>query len=346
MKHKGWNIFLRNWLWHLLILILAINFFDSLDFMFRSGIGDYQKNADGSKVTLYQRLIAHNFHQFTIIYFVGFTFIADLCWHFLFDRFKWPVFLFAMSAVSCILVLIINSLMPDGRMINSLRTGLIFAAYFIAYAFLRYFFRHRLYRLQTRLHHSENELQVLKQQLNPHFLFNSLNYLYGTAMLEKAKSTADGIHVLSELMRYSVTGVQETQVSLAAELAFIQKYIYMHQLRLGEKSNKVLSIDIDTPLTPLHIAPMLLITIIENAFKYGLQGDTSQYVHIRIAIKSGLLILEAENAVSAEHEILKGTNSGMATTRKRLALLYPGNHTLHAERIGNRYSVLLEIRLT
>lgn len=346
MKHKGWKIFFRNWLWHLLVIFLVVNIFDSIDFLVKvSIIGDYQKNSDGTPVTLFQRLIAHNFQRPDNFYFVVFTLVADLCWHFLFDRFKWPLFLLAMLAVSTVLVFSVAAMLGHIGQTNYFRTILSFAAYFTGYAFLRYFLRHRLYRLHTRLHHSQNELQILKQQLNPHFLFNSLNYLYGTAMMEKAPTTADGIQVLSELMRYTVTGVQETYVSLASELAFIKKYVLMHQLRLGNKSNEVLTIEISGSSEPLRIAPMLLIAFIENAFKYGLQNDESQYVNLQLHVIDDLLKLEVENSVPGNSDQLKGTNSGLSVTRKRLDLLYPGRYSLTTQHNEKRYKVLFEIRL-
>ena len=219
---------------------------------------------------------------------------------------------------------------------------MVLLGYTVGYALVSEFFHHRLHLLKVRLKKSENELQVLKQQLNPHFLFNTLNYLYGTALKENASSTAEGIEIMSGMMRYTVTGMQETFVSLGEEIQFIEQYLYLQQVRLPLNEAQRVKVNIKAAEQPLLIAPMLLIPFVENAFKYGSSADDPSEIKIDISLAGSELKVTISNTIAAGQNSIKGTNSGLELTRKRLALLYREKHKLEIVPGEKVYTVRLK----
>ena len=347
MKQRDVRIFLKNWLIHLLIFLLVINLFDSIDYLIRVQIyGTYHTNPDGSPVTLWQRLVAHNFQKSDNLYLIAFTILAEVNHHFIYNRFRWFAFLAASIMFSVMIILLFFLTRSPGSVLDPLRGGTVVAAYLVGYSLLRSFIKHRLYRLQVRLNHSENELQILKQQMQPHFLFNTLNYLYGTALQERAHRTAEGIEAMSAMMRYSVTGMQETYVSLAGEIDFIRQYIHLHTVRLPLNGRAQVNVNMEEPDRPCHIAPMLLIPLIENAFKYGLQHEAGAFIDIHLTVSEEILQLRIKNSTGHETNNPPGTGSGLALTAKRLELLYPKKHTLRVIPGTGVFEVLLDVKLS
>ena len=347
MKQGDFQNFLKNWLIHLLIFLLVINLFDSVDYLIRIQIyGTYHINPDGSPVTLWQRLMVHNFQTPDNLYLIAFTLLAEVNHHFIYNRFRWFVFLAASILFSVMIILLFFLTRSPGSGLNPFRGGTVVAAYLIGYSLLRSFVKHRLYRLQVRLNHSENELQVLKQQMHPHFLFNTLNYLYGTALQERAHQTAEGIEAMSAMLRHSITGMQEAVVSLASEIDFIRQYIHLYTVRLPLNEKTQIRVNIEGPDRPYNIAPMLLIPLIENAFKYGLQHEAGAFIDIHLTVTDQILQLSVKNSTGPETDNPPGTGSGLALTAKRLELLYPKKHTLRVVPGTDVFEVLLYVKLS
>jgi LytS/YehU family sensor histidine kinase len=214
----------------------------------------------------------------------------------------------------------------------------------IAYSLVRSFLRHRLYSLNVRLSNSENELSRIKQQINPHFLFNTLNYIYGTALQENATNTSRAIELLSGMMRQSLEGLQEDYVSLSREIGFIKNYIELVKARFVSNDKVVFKIEIETSEKPYRIAPMLLMPFIENAFKFGIEHDDSPFIHLRLYVEDDVLKLRIENAV-AKLSDAAGTNSGLTLTRQRLKLIYPDKHLLVINHSLTSFIVSLDIQI-
>jgi len=190
---------------------------------------------------------------------------------------------------------------------------------------------------------SQNELDLLKQQLNPHFFFNTLNNLYALS-LQKSDKTAESILQLSELMRYTIYKGQEKRVKLAQELDYVEDYIQLQKISL----RKTLHFEFEKHITndQIDIAPLLLIVFIENAFKHGIEpAEDAATLKLLLTSNDTELTFSCENSFDPE-EINKSTGIGLDNLRKRLELLYPNHYTLHIQSIGNIFKAVLNLRLT
>jgi two-component system LytT family sensor kinase len=188
---------------------------------------------------------------------------------------------------------------------------------------------------------AQAELAFLKAQIHPHFLFNTLNNIYALAVT-KNENTADSIMKLSNIMRYVTDGIQEDRVSLQQELDCISDYIDLQQLRLGKKVKLDFTVTGDPEHK--HIAPLLLMTFIENVFKYGISSHEAAELIIHIKVDDKGIYLHTENALFPATRPAERTGIGIGNTRKRLLHLYPEKHTLTLTRKENRFIVDLELR--
>ena len=336
--------FIKEWLLHFASLVFLFNFFDSVDYLGKiSRSGQFYFNNDGSAETVWQRIIRHTFQNPEIFEMAAFTLLVEALYHFVFKKYRWPVFI-AVSLLCCSIVLAAHAVVWHRDLMGIWQPLFVLMGYIVGYALLREFFHHKLYLLNVRLGRSENELQLLKQQLDPHFLFNTLNYLYGTALREQAEKTAEGIEVMSGMMRYSVEGMQDTFVPVAAEISFIEQYLYLQRVRLTEKNSNGVKVNIQVADRTFVIAPMLLIPFIENAFKYGVSAEQPVDIVIDITLTANILTMKLSNAIHSAN-VVEGTNSGMQITKRRLELLYPGKHKLEIKPGMDKYDVQLVITL-
>lgn len=189
---------------------------------------------------------------------------------------------------------------------------------------------------------SQNELDLLKQQLNPHFFFNTLNNLYALS-LQKSEKTPESILQLSELMRYTIYKGQEKTVKLSQELDYIEGYIQLQQIRL----HKTLLFEFDKQIDndQIDIAPLLLIVFIENAFKHGIEpAEDAATLKISIISNDNSLSFTCENSFDPE-EIQEIRGIGIDNLKKRLELIYPNRYTLHISSIGPIFKAKLNIRI-
>lgn len=187
------------------------------------------------------------------------------------------------------------------------------------------------------------EIAYLKAQINPHFLFNTLNSIYSLA-LEKSDLTADAIARLSALMRYVITDAKKTHVPLEKELTYTQDYIALQKLRLEDTVRIEYDIEGDTRYK--EIAPLMLIPFIENAFKYGVNPQEDSLIKIRIQVAETTLHLNVYNKkvqTKLSEELSSGI--GIDNTRIRLSHLYSGKHTLHIVDNLTSFEVDLTLKL-
>lgn len=171
---------------------------------------------------------------------------------------------------------------------------------------------------------TQAELNLLRQQLDPHFFFNTLNNLYALS-LQQSPQTPDSILQLSELMRYVIYRAKEQWVSVAEEIKYLQDYIDLQQMRLRNKPDIQCRWEA-APDTP-PVAPLLLIVLVENAFKHGIEpADTPGFLHLRLQSNARGLIFSCENSIGGVSG--KKPGIGLDNLRRRLALLYPGKYEL------------------
>ena len=186
------------------------------------------------------------------------------------------------------------------------------------------------------------ELDVLKQQINPHFFFNTLNNLYALSLTRSAK-TPQVILQLSELMRYVIYEGQKEQVPLSAEVKYMEDYLHLQKIRMHKSVDVQLHHEGYDP--SLQISPLLLIILIENAFKHGVEpAEGASFLHIKLQTEKDEVYFTCRNSVEpAEKEMAKGI--GLENLRRRLQLLYPGDHTLHTETDGHTFFASLKLQL-
>ncbi len=339
----------RNWSIHFAVVWAIVNVFSMVSFFYDTSRGMMITNQDGSNLTVWQHFENNHFHLSDTLAMGLFLFLAEVNYLFLFKKVKW--FLFALTTLSTgILTFIVLALInPEKIKLIGIMSGtspvLIMAAYAFVYAIIRDYFYNIRNQKDIKLQQSKNELDALKAQLNPHFLFNSLNYLYGTALNEKAPVTADGIDKLSAMMRYTITGINETFVPLENELNFIKHYLDLQKARLPQKNNIKIAIQVQPSRQALQIAPLLLLPFIENAFKYGISIDRPCFINIKIDVTNNMLSMEARNSIINGTNELNGNNTGIKNTIKRLELLYPNGYKLVQSGNNTEYQIKLTVRL-
>ena len=176
-----------------------------------------------------------------------------------------------------------------------------------------------------------SELSVLKAQINPHFFFNTLNNIYALTLLDGDQARV-AIHHLSRMMRYVLYDTAGGLTLLSQEIAFVQDYITLMQLRLDERVT--VTFEKPDPVNDVPVAPMLLLPFLENAFKHGVAATRSSHIFVALRQPSAnVLELEVRNSLLPMPATdLAGSNGiGLANTRRRLDLLYPGLFTLLVE---------------
>lgn len=185
------------------------------------------------------------------------------------------------------------------------------------------------------------EVDLLKAQINPHFLFNTLNSIYSLANV-KSDKTDEAILKLSGLLRYALYETSEGKVQLQQDIDYINNYIDLQRLRL---SNKVtVSYTVTGNADNKMIAPMLLITFIENAFKHGVSYMQQCLIRINIQIFDETLTLEVVNPIVENNSFVSG-GIGLKNVQRRLELLYPDQHQLHITQDIQQFSVSLKISI-
>lgn len=188
------------------------------------------------------------------------------------------------------------------------------------------------------------ELSYLRAQVNPHFLFNTLNSIYALA-IEKSDETAEAVTKLSSMMRYVLSETNKPFVSLEKEINYISDYIELQKLRLGDTVKLKYTV-LGKP-NGQQIAPLILMTFIENAFKHGVNPEENSAILIEIDMRTEELILTVDNKkVTANRTDLQYQGGfGIVNTRSRLQLLYPSKHELTIADEETDYLICLKIRL-
>lgn len=192
---------------------------------------------------------------------------------------------------------------------------------------------------------SQSELKLLQSQISPHFLFNTLNNLYGIS-LSRHEKIPPLLLKLSELLRYSVYDAKELFVPLSDELAYINNYIDFEKIRIGERL--IINTKIDQATEDIQIAPMILIIFIENAFKHSKNSvDQNIYIDIELNIWANSILFSIRNSYQENKDVGldKYSGFGLDNVRKRLELLYPGKYDLKTEVKDDFYEVMLLLKV-
>lgn len=190
----------------------------------------------------------------------------------------------------------------------------------------------------------QTELKALKSQINPHFLFNSLNHIYAMAV-RQSPGTAPAVLQLSDLLRYTIRNMNRDTVPLKGEIDYLRQYVELYRSRSRHPDRVEFSVEGEPG--EHAVAPLLLIVFVENSFKHGSVNREGDHIRISLAIENSRLRLETENTVDDPRELPEeGGGLGMENARRRLELLYGDRHRLRAGGEGDRYTVNLELELS
>ena len=185
------------------------------------------------------------------------------------------------------------------------------------------------------------ELSFLKSQINPHFLFNTLNYIYSLAVV-KSDATAGAVMKLSSIMRYVLSDTKQHLVPLEKEVQFIQHFIDLQKVRLTDKIK--INFTVTGNVEGKQVAPLIFIPFVENAFKYGISTKEASEINISIDCTENQVIFTSDNRVLATDTNSENNNGiGLQNTKRRLEISYPGKHQLTISKKDDHFNVELKI---
>lgn len=226
-------------------------------------------------------------------------------------------------------------------------TGLLTGLVALAAGSVRYLMHWQKNKLQTQVNVKSAELDQLKAQVNPHFLFNALNTLYSVALKESAETTASGIQKLGDMMRFMLNENHQDQIPISREVEQLENYIEIQRMRIDETQDIRISVHIQRPEAEIRIAPMLLNPFVENAFKHGISLVNPSWIHITLTFDKDTLFFKVHNSlhINRESDPEKFNHGiGLENVRRRLNLLYPQQHHLVIEQSEQDFFVSLTLK--
>lgn len=207
----------------------------------------------------------------------------------------------------------------------------------------RLFIRQRLDQLDLQRTQLSANLRQLQAQISPHFFFNTLNSVYGFALQENSPRTVEALEKLSSLMRFAIYQGNEPYIPLEQEINYLNDYVDLQKLRLDPQKHEV-QFEVNGEVPDAHIAPLLLITLIENAFKHGLSMRHPSFIHIQLDLNPSQLTLQVSNSTHPDKQQETG-GLGLVNIRQRLDLLYPDRYTWTSQQGPDRYETMLQLTL-
>jgi sensor histidine kinase YesM len=189
--------------------------------------------------------------------------------------------------------------------------------------------RQKALLLEIRAKQVQAELDLLKAQIHPHFLFNTLNNLFGMAR-RNDPATADGIARLAHLMRYMIEDGGADRIGLDKEIEQIRRLIELEKLRVAPEDDIEIGFAVEGETASVRIPPLLLIPFVENAFKHGISASVKSFIRIHLSAGRGGVRFSVRNSVPPGAAPGRGSGDGLGlrNVRRRLELLYPGTHQL------------------
>ncbi|MBK9284486.1 MAG: histidine kinase [Sphingobacteriaceae bacterium] len=213
---------------------------------------------------------------------------------------------------------------------------------YLAAIFLSFLIRSRIKLKETTEAKLKSELNLLKSKIDPHFLFNSLNTIYALS-LDNSVKTSDAVMNLSEMLRYVLYETSEDKVPLSKELKYIDSYIELNRLRLS--NNIQLIYHRQNIGAENEIAPLVLLPFIENVFKHGMDTEKNHILKIEILANDSKIELQTSNPIHLSENLDENRGIGIATTLKRLDLLYNNKYSYTTRKENNNYYLQLIIHL-
>jgi hypothetical protein len=247
----------------------------------------------------------------------------------------------SITSEDAVLVLIKNYRESDATTLTSISFLII-----ITYGLVKNYVANSHKQAQLITQKSQAELAALKAQINPHFLFNVLNNLYGTAIVEESPKTSEGILQLSSIMRHVVEGTKNEKIELEKEVRFMNDYLDLSKMRIPNRPNIRIETKIDIDEIPTMVAPLLVIPYLENAFKYGISMNEECFIEMSYVVKNQQLEFFCRNSIIKTNDTLEmGTGTGLENTKRRLDLYYPDGYQLNINSSEGIFVVNLNIQL-
>lgn len=218
----------------------------------------------------------------------------------------------------------------------------------LGYAFSKNWYAAEMQKQKLQKASLEAELKVLKSQINPHFLFNTLNNIFAIARKYEDPRLADSLAKLSHLMRYMLYENSHEKVPLANEIAYINDFIELQRLRFPKEKNDSVSFEIRGDVQQQEIAPLLLLPFIENAFKFSPSLANPYRITLSLEVADHALIFRCYNTINPKYQEEKESESGigLVNVQRRLQLLYSGAHELVLKNTGEAFCVMLTLDLS
>lgn len=236
--------------------------------------------------------------------------------------------------------------LPPEKALRKMRSMTVWLLYFIDICFsvvltlVLEIFKNLNMRREIEAEKNKAELALYKSQINPHFMFNTLNTLYGL-FITKSEKTEEVFIKFTDMIKYMYSNAEKDKITIISEVKYLTQFIDLHALRLGKQSTVNFShnIDDDSALLP----PMILITFVENAFKYGVSSTNNSSIDINLILSDNELIFTSKNKIFKIKEV--STGIGIENCRKRLELLYPDRYRLESIEEDGFYKIVLNIQL-
>ncbi len=225
--------------------------------------------------------------------------------------------------------------------INTLLPSIFMVGFSIVYKAIEDWIKNDAIQRELTEQKTQAELQFLKSQINPHFLFNSLNNIYALAY-KKSDDAPSAILKLSEIMRYMLKESEDGLVDINDEIQYLNSYIDLNRIRYKEGVHLSIDINIDKP--KYRVMPLLLISFIENIFKHGLVNDSQKPVQISIKITEGILTFYAKNYIRKGNKD-ESSGIGLRNIYRRLDLVYKRNYSLKIKEDTDIFELTLVIKL-
>ncbi|MDR2890311.1 MAG: sensor histidine kinase [Alistipes sp.] len=300
--------------------------------------------------------------MFMLAFYFNYYFLVDKL---IFEKRRWVLFLLC-NFVMIVLVASLSNILQEfylTRIVDAaepqerftmltwiIRDGLVLmlvVGLSVALKMVMAWRQHEQERARLEAEKRDAELANLRSQLNPHFLFNTLNNIYGLTLSDGEKAR-EAIISLSAIMRY-ILYTNDALVPLDKELEFIRNYVGLMRLRTG--AGMEIAVDMPSDTRGAAIAPLMFMTLVENGFKHGVSPDSPSFLRIAISIESTsrgrqAVVCTVENSDFPKTDLDRsGSGIGLDNLRRRLALLYPGEHELSLDRHDGIHTAKLDITL-
>jgi two-component system, LytTR family, sensor kinase len=249
-----------------------------------------------------------------------------------------------IGVVTASFVLVLSQIEPTR---NSILTAIVTIVVMLFFSTaISYAYKGILLQIQyekTKRRQVEAELKLLQSQVNPHFLFNTLNNIYAQNLVHQEEAN-EMILQLADLMRYQIESSKKNMVSIDDEIEFLENYIALEKKRSTDRIKVSFAVDKTDNLT-MQIPPMLFIPFIENAYKHGISAEGESVINIVLGVKEHGISFKIDNQIPVRKQIVKSTQTGLENIKKRLDLLFPNKHQLAITTDNQLYNVQLNIQI-